>query len=41
MIVQYKQLFPRWDVATFSIDKGVDRNAQLDNTIAMLEGMKE
>ncbi len=41
VILQYKQLFPRWDVATFSFDKGADRNTQLDNTIAALEGMKE
>lgn len=37
---RYAELFPDWDIIMLSIEKGVDRNEQLDRMIAMLQNMK-
>ena len=38
---RYAQLYPDWDVGTISVRKDEDRNKQLDDTIRVLESMKE
>jgi len=37
---RYSELFPDWEVSTFSLQKSRDRNEQLDKNITMLEKMK-
>ena len=41
VVNRYRELFPDWDISIISCYKEVDRNEQLDNMIAILEGMKE
>ena len=41
VVNRYRELFPDWDISIISCYKAVDRNEQLDNMIAILEGMKE
>ncbi len=37
---RYAQLFPEWELSTISIEKGEDRNAQIDRMILVLQSMK-
>ena len=37
---RYSELFPDWEVSTFSLQKSRDRNEQLDKNITMLQKMK-
>ena len=37
---RYGELFPEWEVSTFSLKKEIDRNRQIDETIQMLRRMK-
>ncbi len=38
---RYNQLYPNWEISIISIEKGKDREAQLDRAIALLESMKK
>ena len=38
---RYKEVYPDWEMITISLEKTVDKNAQLDQMIAVLENMKE
>ena len=40
VLTRYRELFPQWEICTFSLDRASDRNTQLDRIIAMLESMK-
>lgn len=37
---RYEELYPDWEVSLVSIQKSVDRNAQINNIINMLQRMK-
>lgn len=37
---RYEELFPEWEVSTFSLKKETDRNRQIDETIRMLLRLK-
>ena len=37
---RYAGLFPDWEIIMVSIEKGADRNEQLDRMITMLQNMK-
>ena len=37
---RYGELFPDWEITTFSLPKGSDRAEQIDRAIALLESMK-
>ena len=41
VLARYRELYPDWEVMTLSLEKHVDKNAQLDRIIASLENMKE
>ncbi len=41
VISRYEELFPDWEISTISIEKGKDRDAQLDQAIALLQSMKK
>ena len=41
VVNRYRELFPDWDISIISCYKAANRNEQLDNMIALLEGMKE
>ena len=41
VLARYREVFPDWDVMTVSLEKAVDKNAQLDRMIGLLEKMKE
>ena len=38
---RYAELYPDWDVGTISVQKSKDPKKQLDDTIRVLESMKE
>ena len=38
---RYAELYPDWDVGTISVQKSEDRKKQLDDTIRVLESMKD
>ena len=38
---RYKQLYPDWEISVLSLEKSVDKNMQLDETIKLLEKLKE
>ena len=38
---RYKEVYPDWEMITISLEKTVDKNAQLEQMIAVLENMKE
>ena len=38
---RYKQLYPNWEISVLSLEKSVDKNMQLDETIKLLEKLKE
>ena len=40
-LFRYRQLYPDWEISVISIEKSVDKNRQLDETIRLLENMKE
>ena len=40
-MARYREVFPDWEVMTVSLEKAVDKNAQLDRMIGLLERMKE
>ena len=37
----YSQIFPQWSVSVLSVDKREDTIAQIDETIALLQKLKE
>ena len=37
----YSELFPQWSVSVLSVDKREDTIAQIDETIALLQKLKE
>ena len=37
----YSELFPQWSVSILSVDKREDTIAQIDETIALLQKLKE
>ena len=41
VLARYREVFPGWELITISLEKAVDKNAQLDRIISMLETMKE
>ena len=41
VLARYREVFPDWEVMTVSLEKAVDKNAQLDRMIGLLERMKE
>ena len=41
VLVRYRELFPEWDVNVISLEKTMDRNAQLDQMIALIERLKD
>lgn len=41
VLARYRELYPDWEISILSLEKAVDKNAQLDQVIAMLEKMKE
>ena len=40
VLTRYRELYPDWEICTFSVDRSSDRNVQLDRIIDMLETMK-
>ncbi len=38
---RYAELYPDWEICTFSLEKAKDRNEQIDREIAFLQGLKE
>ena len=38
---RFQELFPDWELITISVQKAVDKNAQLDQIIKLLQQMKE
>ena len=40
VLARYAQLYPGWEISTFSLEKTGDRNQQIDNMILLLENMK-
>ena len=38
---RYSELFPDWEILTFSIHKNTDRNKQLDQIIELVEKVKQ
>ena len=38
---RYKEVYPDWEMITISLEKTVDKNAQLEQMISVLENMKE
>ena len=40
VLARYAQLYPGWEIGTFSLEKTGDRNQQIDNMILLLENMK-
>ena len=38
---RYGELFPDWDLQVIALEKAVDKNAQLDQIIALMERLKE
>ena len=41
VLQRYAELFPDWDVCTFSLQKKGDRNEQIDNIIRVYESLKK
>ena len=41
VLARYGQLYPDWEISTISVRRDRDRAKQLDNTIRMLEQMKQ
>ena len=41
VLQRYAVLFPDWEVSTFSVEKNVDRNKQIDSMIEILESLKK
>ena len=39
-IERYRELFPDWDIFTFSLDRRLPRNEQIDQNIRLLETLK-
>ena len=40
VLSRYSELFPGWDICTYSIEKTGSRNEQIDRTINFLEKLK-
>ena len=38
---RYNELFPEWEFFCYVLEKAVDKNAQLDQIIALMERLKE
>lgn len=41
VLERYRELYPDWDINVLSLEKNVDKNEQIDATIALLQSMKE
>lgn len=41
LLKRYKELFPNWEVSVISVEKTGDRNKQIDETIQLLEKLKD
>ena len=41
VIKRYEQLYPDWTVSTVCVFRHADRNKQLEQTIRLLEALKE
>ena len=39
-IKRYAELFPDWEIGTFSLQKSEDKNEQIDRMIAMLNHLR-
>ena len=40
VLARYRELYPDWEICTFSLDRTTHRGEQIDRIIAMLESMK-
>ncbi len=40
VLERYAVVFPEWEVSVITLEKQRDRNAQIDEVIALLNGMK-
>ena len=40
LLERYAAVYPQWEMQVFSIEKSLDRDAQLDRMIALLKSMK-
>ena len=40
VLKRYSELFPDWEISTFSLCRAEDRDSQINLTIQMLENMK-
>ena len=40
VLERYAELFPDWEVSTISLQRGSDRNEQIDKIVGMLQKMK-
>ena len=40
LIQRYTELYPDWEVSTFSVRKTEDRNSQIDEMICFLQSIK-
>ena len=38
---RYRELFPDWEIVSFSIEKCKDRNAQIDRIVDIMQGCKD
>ncbi len=41
ILSRYSQLYPDWDIGTISVQKSRNRNQQLDETIRILQSLKD
>lgn len=41
VIERYNELFPDWEIGTFSIERCKDKNEQIDQIIAFFEKLKD
>ena len=41
VLERYGELYPDWEISTFSIPKSKNRNCQIDRTIEFLKHMKQ
>ena len=40
ILLRYEVLYPDWEISTITLQKGSDRNEQIDRTITWLQSMK-
>ncbi len=41
VLARYEEAFPDWEVSVITVEKQMDRNAQIDGVIAVLNDMKD